>query len=157
MRDEIFLVRKLSRFAPHMCSYSDNDIYESIHAILNKEQFKNFCDNNIFGYFMKKQQCVVQAQLCRCVMMLEMKGSSSSEILICANGTSFSFTPREFAIITGLNCVSNRYDFIFYEGVPNRMIEKYFNRAEIIQKRQLFLAFTEKVWEGIMMRMLRNL
>ncbi|PHU16053.1 hypothetical protein BC332_17258 [Capsicum chinense] len=26
------------------------------------------------------------------------------------------------------------------------MIEKYFNGAEIIQKRQLFLAFTEKVW-----------
>ncbi|KAF3617039.1 hypothetical protein FXO38_32534 [Capsicum annuum] len=95
---------------------------------------------------MKKQQCVVQAQLCRCVMTLEVKGSSSSGILICANGTFLNFTPREFAIITGLNCVSNRYDFIFNEGVPNRMVEKYFNGAEIIQKRQLFLAFTEKVW-----------
>ncbi|PHU22924.1 hypothetical protein BC332_08031 [Capsicum chinense] len=95
---------------------------------------------------MKKQQCVVQAQLCRCVMTLEVKGSSSSGILICANGTFLNFTPREFAIITGLNCVSNRYDFIFDEGVPNRMVEKYFNGAEIIQKRQLFLAFTEKVW-----------
>ncbi|KAM3378642.1 hypothetical protein P3S68_011055 [Capsicum galapagoense] len=51
----------------------------------------------------------------------------------------------EFAIITGLNCVSNRYDFIFDEGVPNGMIEKYFSGTEIIQKRQLFLAFTEKV------------
>ncbi|KAF3628446.1 hypothetical protein FXO37_29373 [Capsicum annuum] len=95
---------------------------------------------------MKKKQCVVQAQLCRCVMALEVKGSSSSEIMICANGTSLSFTPMKFAIITELNCVSNRYDFIFYEGVPNRMIEKYFNGVEIIQKRQLFLAFTEKVW-----------
>ncbi|KAF3613735.1 hypothetical protein FXO38_36086 [Capsicum annuum] len=93
---------------------------------------------------MKKKQCVVQAQLCRCVMTLEVKGSSSSEILIRANGTSLSFTPREFVIITRLNCVSNRYDFIFDEGVPNRMIEKYFNGAKIIQKRQLFLAFTEK-------------
>ncbi|KAF3682573.1 hypothetical protein FXO38_01228 [Capsicum annuum] len=42
------------------------------------------------------------------VMTLEVKGSSSSEILICANGTTLSFTSREFAIITGLNCVSNR-------------------------------------------------
>ncbi|XP_047270549.1 uncharacterized protein LOC124899634 [Capsicum annuum] len=146
MRDEIFLVRKLSRFAQHMCSCSDNDIYGSIRAILNKEQFKNFCENNIFGYFMQKKQCVVQAQLCRCVMTLEVKGSSSSGIMICANDTSLSFTPMKFAIITGLNCVSNRYDFIFYEGVPNRMIEKYFNGAESIQKRQLFLVFTEKVW-----------
>ncbi|XP_047255208.1 uncharacterized protein LOC124888575 [Capsicum annuum] len=146
MRDEIFFVRKLPRFASHMCSYSDNDIYGSVCAVLNKEQFKNFCENNIFGYFMKKKQCVVQPQLCRCVMTLEVKGSSSSGIMICANGTSLSFTPMEFAIITRLNCVSNRYDFIFYEGVPNRMIEKYFNGAEIIQKRQLFLVFTEKVW-----------
>ncbi|KAF3628967.1 hypothetical protein FXO37_29140 [Capsicum annuum] len=93
---------------------------------------------------MKKQQCVVQAQLCRCVMTLEVKGSSSSGILICANGTFLNFTPTEFAIITGLNYVSNRYDFIFDEGVPNKMVEKYFNGAEIIQKRQLFLAFTER-------------
>ncbi|PHU01273.1 hypothetical protein BC332_31060 [Capsicum chinense] len=32
------------------------------------------------------------------------------------------------------------------EGVPNRIVEKYFNGVEFIQKRQLFLAFTEKVW-----------
>ncbi|KAF3630000.1 hypothetical protein FXO38_27404 [Capsicum annuum] len=146
MRDEIFIVRKLPRFAPHMCSYSDKDIYGSIRTILNKKQFKNFCEKNIFDYFMKKQQYVVQAQLCRYVMTLEVKGSSSSEILICANGTFLNSTPREFAIIIGLNCVSNSYDFIFDKGVPNRMVEKYFNGAEIIQKRQLFLAFTERVW-----------
>ncbi|XP_047264130.1 uncharacterized protein LOC124896591 [Capsicum annuum] len=56
-----------------MCSYSDNDIYGSICTILNKEQFKNFCENNIFGYFIKKKQCVVQAQLCRCIMKLEVE------------------------------------------------------------------------------------
>ncbi|PHT38826.1 hypothetical protein CQW23_22399 [Capsicum baccatum] len=56
-------------------------------------------------------------------MMLEVKGSSSSGIVIYANGTYLNFTPRKFAIVTGLNCVSNR------------------NYTE----RQLFLAFTEKV------------
>ncbi|KAF3615581.1 hypothetical protein FXO38_35037 [Capsicum annuum] len=55
----------------------------------------------------EKKQCVVQEQLCRCVMKLEVKGSSSSGIMISANGTSLSFTPMEFAIITGLNYVSN--------------------------------------------------
>ncbi|KAF3649270.1 hypothetical protein FXO38_17730 [Capsicum annuum] len=77
-------------------------------------------------------------------MTLEVKRSSSSAILIFANGIFLNFTPRKFVIITGLNCVSNRYDFIFDEDVPNRMVEKYFNGIEIIQKRQLFLAFTEK-------------
>ncbi|KAF3616680.1 hypothetical protein FXO38_34381 [Capsicum annuum] len=79
-------------------------------------------------------------------MTLEVKGSSSSGILICANGTFLNFTPRESTIITGLNCMSNRYDFTFDEGVPNRLVDKYFNGVEIIQKRQLFLAFMEKVW-----------
>ncbi|KAF3667567.1 hypothetical protein FXO38_08515 [Capsicum annuum] len=78
-------------------------------------------------------------------MTHEVKDSSSG-ILICANGTFLNFTPREFAIITGLNCMSNRYDFTFDEGVPNRLVDKYLNGVEIIQKRQLFLAFTEKVW-----------
>ncbi|PHU01361.1 hypothetical protein BC332_31148 [Capsicum chinense] len=80
-------------------------------------------------------------------MMLEVKGSSSSGIVICANGTSLNFTPREFAIVTSLNCVSNTYEFVFDESVQNRIVEKYFNGAEIIQKRQLFIVFTEKVWE----------
>ncbi|KAF3615209.1 hypothetical protein FXO38_17788 [Capsicum annuum] len=69
---------------------------------------------------MKKKHCVVQAQLCRCVMSREIKGSSSV-IVIQTNVTSLHFTSREFAIITGLNCVSNRYDFVFDEDVPNRL------------------------------------
>lgn len=146
MRDEIFILRKLLRFAPYMCSYSDNDIDGSIHSILNKQQHKNFCDNIIFGYFMNKKHCVVQAQLCRCVMTLEVKGSSSSEIVIRANDIFFNFTTREFIIVTELNCVSNRYDYVFYESVPNMIVHKYFNGAKVVQKRQLFLAFMEKVW-----------
>ncbi|KAF3615398.1 hypothetical protein FXO38_35142 [Capsicum annuum] len=94
---------------------------------------------------MKKKHCVVQAQLCRCVMSLEIKGSSSSAIVIRANDTSLNFTPREFAIITGLNYLSNRYDFVFYRNVPNRIVEKYFNGAEFIQKRQLFLVVFKNI------------
>ncbi|PHT60061.1 hypothetical protein CQW23_02424 [Capsicum baccatum] len=45
----------------------------------------------------------------RCVMTLEVKGSSSSGIVICANDTYFNFISGEFAIVTGLNCLSNRF------------------------------------------------
>ncbi|KAF3676105.1 hypothetical protein FXO38_04469 [Capsicum annuum] len=76
---------------------------------------------------MRNKHCVVQAQLCKCAMSLEIKGNSSSAIVIRANGTSLHFTPREFAIFTRLNCVSNREDFVFNEDVPNRLVEKYFN------------------------------
>ncbi|KAF3664433.1 hypothetical protein FXO37_11506 [Capsicum annuum] len=61
---------------------------------------------------MKKKHCVVQAQLCRCVMTLEVKGSSFSGIIIRANGTSLNFTPRKFAIVTGLNGNATDYSSV---------------------------------------------
>ncbi|KAF3625096.1 hypothetical protein FXO37_31040 [Capsicum annuum] len=71
---------------------------------------------------MKKKNCVVQAQLCRCIITFEVKGSSSSGIVIRANGTFLNFTPRKFAIVTGLNCVSNRLKtggkFYLIQGMP---------------------------------------
>ncbi|KAF3674439.1 hypothetical protein FXO37_06401 [Capsicum annuum] len=44
-------------------------------------------------------------------MTLEVKVSSSSGTMICANGTSLSFTSMEFAIITGLNYSGRYKDF----------------------------------------------
>ncbi|KAF3651790.1 hypothetical protein FXO38_16432 [Capsicum annuum] len=79
-------------------------------------------------------------------MSLETKGSSITAIIIWANGTSLRFTPRKFAIITGLNCVGNRYDFIFDKEVPNRIVEQYFNGSNCIKKRHLFRAVSDKVW-----------
>ncbi|KAF3628758.1 hypothetical protein FXO38_28059 [Capsicum annuum] len=76
----------------------------------------------------------------------EIKGSSSSAIVIRSNGTNLHFTPREFSIVTDLNFIANRDKFIFDDDVPNRLVEKYFNGAEFIQKRQLFIAFMNKVW-----------
>ncbi|KAF3671444.1 hypothetical protein FXO38_06566 [Capsicum annuum] len=95
---------------------------------------------------MKKKHCIVQAQLCRCVMSLEIKGSSSSAIVIRSNGTSLHFTPKKFSIVTGLKYVANWDEFIFDEDVTNKLVEKYFNGAEFTQKRQLFIVFTNKVW-----------
>ncbi|KAF3632116.1 hypothetical protein FXO38_26281 [Capsicum annuum] len=79
-------------------------------------------------------------------MSLKTKGSSTTAIVISANGTSLRFTPREFTIITGLNCIGNRYDFIFYEELPNRIVEQYFNGSNFIPKRQVFLAISKRVW-----------
>ncbi|KAF3657313.1 hypothetical protein FXO37_14998 [Capsicum annuum] len=44
---------------------------------------------------------------------------------------------------------SKKDDFVFDEDIPNRLVEKYFNGAEFIQKRQLFIAFMDKVWGEI--------
>ncbi|KAF3648880.1 hypothetical protein FXO37_19237 [Capsicum annuum] len=103
-------------------------------------------DEEVQNFFDDDSREDIQAQLRRCVMTLKVKGSSSSGIVIRANGTFLNFTPREFVIVTELNCVSNRYDYVFDENVPNRIVQKYFSGAKVIQKRQLFLAFTEKVW-----------
>ncbi|PHT63025.1 hypothetical protein T459_33122 [Capsicum annuum] len=95
---------------------------------------------------MKKKSFVVQAQFGRCIMSLETKESTTNAIVIRAKGTNLHFSPREFVVVTGLNCVSNKDDFVFDEDLPNRLIEDYFGGAKYIQKRELFVAFSEKLW-----------
>ncbi|KAF3653100.1 hypothetical protein FXO37_17160 [Capsicum annuum] len=89
---------------------------------------------------MKKKHCVVQVQLCRCVMSLETKGSSTTAIVIRVNNTSLCFTPRKFAIITGLNCGGNKYDFVFDEEVVFKNIEltrRKISKFEIPQQNRV--------------------
>ncbi|KAF3662979.1 hypothetical protein FXO37_12211 [Capsicum annuum] len=79
-------------------------------------------------------------------MSLETKKSSANAIVIRVKGINLHFSPREFVVVTGLNCVSNRDDFVFDEDLPNRIIKQYFDGANYIQKRELFAAFFEKNW-----------
>ncbi|KAM3285463.1 hypothetical protein P3S67_024262 [Capsicum chacoense] len=78
-------------------------------------------------------------------MSLETKESSTSCIVILAKGTILHFTPREFALLTGLNCVTNRDDFVFDEVRPNRIIDQYFDGESFIQKKELFAAVSDKI------------
>ncbi|PHU01201.1 hypothetical protein BC332_30988 [Capsicum chinense] len=74
------------------------------------------------------------------------KESSTSCIAIRAKGTILHFTPREFALMTGLNCVTNRDDFVFDEERPNRIIDQYFDGESFIQKKELFAAVSDEIW-----------
>ncbi|PHT30431.1 hypothetical protein CQW23_30025 [Capsicum baccatum] len=76
---------------------------------------------------MKKKDCVVQAQLGRCIISLETRKSSTSAIVIRAKGTILHFTIREFVLVTGLNCATNKDEFVFDEECPNRIIDQYFD------------------------------
>ncbi|XP_016558449.2 uncharacterized protein LOC107858285 [Capsicum annuum] len=126
-RDKIYMARVLPKFAPHIGCHTINDIEDRIKAMLTKNQFKKFCTDSIFGVFMKKKNCVVQAQLGRCIMSLETTESSTSDIVIRAKETTLHFSLREFTVVTGLNCHSNRDDFGFDEDVPNKIIDQYFD------------------------------
>ncbi|XP_047264159.1 uncharacterized protein LOC124896613 [Capsicum annuum] len=116
--------------------------------MLTKNQFKKFCTDSIFGVFMKKNNCVVQAQLGRCIMSLETTESSTSDIVIHAKGTTLHFSLREFAVVTDLNCYSNKDDFEFDEDVPNKIIDQYFDGSRFIQKKELFVVVTDKIWRN---------
>ncbi|KAF3620235.1 hypothetical protein FXO37_33345 [Capsicum annuum] len=113
--------------------------------MLTKEQYKMFHNNSIFGVYMKNN-FIVQVQLERCIMSLETKKSSAIVIVIRAKGTSLHFSLREFIVVTGFNCLSNKDDFVFDEEVPNKIIEQYFDGASYIRKRELFVAISGKIW-----------
>ncbi|PHT39940.1 hypothetical protein CQW23_18794 [Capsicum baccatum] len=140
------MARVLPKFAPHIECHTVNDIEHRIKSTLTKNQYNIFCNNSIFAVFMKKKSSVVQAQFGRCIMSLETKESTVNAIVIRAKGTNLHFSPREFAVVTGLNCISNKDDFVFDEDLPNRLIEDYFGGAKYIQKRELFAVFSEKLW-----------
>ncbi|KAF3615545.1 hypothetical protein FXO38_35062 [Capsicum annuum] len=117
----------LPKFAPHIGCQTINDIEDRIKTMLTKSQYKMFCTKSIFGFFMKKKDCIVQARLGRCIISLETRKSSTSAIVIRAKGTILHFTIREFALVTGLNCATNKDEFVFDEECPNRIIDQYFD------------------------------
>ncbi|KAF3613399.1 hypothetical protein FXO38_36265 [Capsicum annuum] len=140
------MARLLPKFALHISCHTVNDIEDRIKAMLTKNQFKKFCTDSIFGVFMKKKNCVVQAQLGRGIMSPETTKSSASDIVIRAKGTTLHFSLTEFAVVTGLNCHLNRDDFGFDEDVPNKIIDQYFDGSRFKQKKELFVAVTNKIW-----------
>ncbi|KAF3648810.1 hypothetical protein FXO37_19273 [Capsicum annuum] len=82
----------------------------------------------------EKKSSVIQAQFERCIMLLETKESTANAIVIRAKGTNLHFSPREFVVVTDLDRA-------------NRLIEDYFGGVKYIQKRELFAAFSRKIWE----------
>ncbi|PHU28760.1 hypothetical protein BC332_00853 [Capsicum chinense] len=140
--------RVLPKFAPHISCHTVNDIEDRIKSMLTKNQFKMFCNDSIFGIFMKKKNYVVQAQLGRCIMSLETKESPISDIVIRVKGTTLHFSLREFAVVTNLNFHSNKDDFVFDEDFPNKIIDHYFDGVIYIQKREIFVAVSGKIcWD----------
>ncbi|KAH0640133.1 hypothetical protein KY285_036719 [Solanum tuberosum] len=62
------------------------------------------------------------------------------------NGSVLRFTLREFALISGLNCVSEEKDFNFDTKEPNRLMKQYFEGVKLIRKIDIMESFEEKVW-----------
>ncbi|PHU05023.1 hypothetical protein BC332_25845 [Capsicum chinense] len=101
LHDKIYMARVLPKFAPHIGCHTVNDIEDYIKSMLTKNQYKMFCNDSIFDVFKKKKNCVLKAQLGRCIMSLETKKSSTSDIVIRAKGTTFHFSLTEFVVVTG--------------------------------------------------------
>ncbi|PHT59557.1 hypothetical protein CQW23_01920 [Capsicum baccatum] len=80
-------------------------------------------------------------------MSLELKTSSTDAILMRFNENTIRFTLRDFAIISGQNCVAFKGDFVFETSVMNRLIQTYFDGEEEPYKAMLFQAFKDKVNE----------
>ncbi|XP_075088135.1 uncharacterized protein LOC142170190 [Nicotiana tabacum] len=94
----------------------------------------------------EEKRCEVQHQLFRCFMALQLEGSPDDVFSTHVNGTTLSFSIREFALVTSLKCIRNPADFQFNEKVPNRIIETYFGGTNLVKKKYLLKCFAEKNW-----------
>ncbi|KAF3641048.1 hypothetical protein FXO38_21820 [Capsicum annuum] len=96
----------------------------------------------------------------RCIMSLETKKSTANAIVIRVKDTNHYFSPKEFSLVTGLNCISNKDDFVFDEDLPNRLIEDYFDGAnsgdeEDFVSKKVFDKFRNEIREE--MKFIRDL
>ncbi|KAM3361362.1 hypothetical protein P3S68_016216 [Capsicum galapagoense] len=99
-----------------------------------------------FGQYAIMPDSWVQSQMFRCAMSLELKINSTDSIMMQFNEYTLRFTLRNFAIISSLNCVSSKGDFVFNTSLPNRLMQTYFDGEEKPYKKMLYQAFEDKVW-----------
>ncbi|OIT28848.1 hypothetical protein A4A49_59106, partial [Nicotiana attenuata] len=123
----------------------NNNIVSDLKENLTLEQYKQL-GNTCFGSFLEMKHCEVQHQLFRCFMVMQLEGSPDDVFSIYVNGTTLSFSIREFALVTGLKCVGNPDDFQFNEKVPNRIVGTYFGGANLVKKKYLLKCFAKKNW-----------
>ncbi|OIT05408.1 hypothetical protein A4A49_61587, partial [Nicotiana attenuata] len=130
---------------PHISSYTNTDIVSDLKEKLTPEQYKQL-GSTCFASFLEMKRYEVQHQLFRCFMVLQLEGSHDNVFSIYVNGTTLSFSTREFALVTGLNCVRDPLDFQFNTKVPNWIVETYFGGANLVKKKDLLTCFDEKNW-----------
>lgn len=110
----------------HMQCYININAIDDLEKILTKSQMRRFRETSCFTYLLDLNKCVVQAQIFRALMMLEVQDSSSDAFIIRVDGSTLRFTRREFALISGLKCCDESSDFVFNTEEPNKLMRQYF-------------------------------
>ncbi|KAF3677040.1 hypothetical protein FXO38_03997 [Capsicum annuum] len=143
-KDSIFVITDLPKNSPHVSCYVEMKIFDTLKQKLSSVQLREFM-GTCFGQYANMPESWVQSQMFRCAMSLELKTSSTDAIMLRFNENTLRFSLRDFAIISGLNCVACKGDFIFNTSVPNRLMQTYFDGEEEPYKATLFQAFEDKV------------
>nr|XP_025883729.1 uncharacterized protein LOC101268625 isoform X2 [Solanum lycopersicum] len=112
---------------------------------LHGHVYNVFCESTCFGKYMQMHQCRARGKIHRCCMALELNCSSRQAFVMRVNGSTLRFTLREFALISGLNCVNEETDFIFDQSEPNSFMEKYFEGVKLIRKIDIMRSFHRNV------------
>ncbi|XP_060192551.1 uncharacterized protein LOC132622050 [Lycium barbarum] len=145
-----FLVTKHPAVAPSMCRYTNVNVMQDIRGKLTDPQMDMF-RNSCFGKYLRMQQLDVQAQIFRCFMVKELRGSTYRCFTFEINGKVLRFGLREFALITGLDCVSDENDFVYDNSKLNRLMVEYFGRNQEnqlpVKRHELIECFNKTVWD----------
>ncbi|KAL3353860.1 hypothetical protein AABB24_018503 [Solanum stoloniferum] len=141
-----FYVKDQPTKAPHIQCVFNNGIKADLIRNLHEHVYNVFRESTCFGNYMQMHGCCARGQIHRCCMALELNCSSRRAFVMRVNGSTLRFTLREFALISGLNCVSEEKDFIFDTTEPNRLMEQYFQGVKLIRKVDIMESFEAKVW-----------
>ncbi|KAM3323671.1 hypothetical protein P3S67_004822 [Capsicum chacoense] len=125
-KDSSFVITDLPKKSPYVACYVQMKLFDTLKQKLSSVHLRRFM-GTCFGQYATMPESWVQSQLFRCAMSLELKTSSTHDIMLRFNKNMLRFSLRNFAIISGLNCVAFKGDFVFDTSVPNRLIQTYFD------------------------------
>ncbi|XP_060170722.1 uncharacterized protein LOC132601665 [Lycium barbarum] len=141
-----FYFKRHPEEAPSMQRYTNIEVFKDLKSKLTVPQLEIF-SKTIFGKFLGMQHLEVQAQIFRCFMVRELKESTSDCFTIDINGTVLRFTMREFALMSGLNCVADEGQFTYDEEKPKRIMDDYFGGTRSkVKILELIDCFKNKCW-----------
>ncbi|XP_060181970.1 uncharacterized protein LOC132611572 [Lycium barbarum] len=146
-----FLVTKHPAVVPSMCRYMNVNVMQDIRGKPTDPKMDMF-RNSCFGKYLRMQQMDVQAQIFRCFMVKELRGSTYRCFTFEINGKVLRFGLREFALITELDCVSDENDLVYDNSKPNRLMIEYFGRNQEnqlpVKRHELIECFNKTVHCG---------
>ncbi|XP_062080672.1 uncharacterized protein LOC133785456 [Humulus lupulus] len=141
-----FLIHPDNHCSSKIASTIKHSQIQAIHEKLSTKQVSDFGDS-CFGHFLTLPEFTMQHQRIHNLLLRELQQPNKLEIWVGVNGMKLRFGMREFALVTGLQCLGS-IDKMKYVSKDDGLYSTYFKDHSKINKKVLKEFFDGKNWKN---------